>query len=218
MAVVSCSSTGSKALNIDHLDLEIVRLESSNALIEAASTGSVPGLKKALTGGDKINTITPNGTAFSLSLKNKHYLISQFLLKAGAIPLFGFTDGEPSALMLAAEVAQNDLVKRLIVKGAKVDYIDRDGYTAIAHAAINRHLTTMKILIAAGCDVNAIPNGKSILMYVVEDNNTLLVQQLIAAGADVNFRDESGNTALRLARRKGYFDLDLMLVQAGGRL
>lgn len=88
----------------------------------------------------------------------------------------------------------------------------------MAYAAINRHLTTLKILINAGAEVNVFPEGKSVVMYVVQDNNPILLQELIEAGADLNYRDENGDTALRLARRAGYFDLDLMLVQAGGRL
>ena len=69
------------------------------------------------------------------------------------------------------------------------------------------------------CVPNAgIAEGKSILMYAVIDNNPILAQVLIDAGANVNFRDANGDTALRLARRGGYYDLDLMLVQAGGRL
>jgi ankyrin repeat protein len=45
----------------------------------------------------------------------------------------------------------------------------------------------------------------------------LLSQLLIAAGADLNFSDSDGDTALKIARRNGFFDLDLMLVQADAR-
>jgi hypothetical protein len=55
-------------------------------------------------------------------------------------------------------------------------------------------------------------------MHAVADENTLIAQQLIAAGADVNSIDQSGETALSIARQAGFFDLDLMLVQAGARL
>jgi hypothetical protein len=54
-------------------------------------------------------------------------------------------------------------------------------------------------------------------MHVVEKNNMLLSQLLIAAGADLDFSDADGDTALKIARRNGFFDLDLMLVQAGAR-
>jgi ankyrin repeat protein len=76
----------------------------------------------------------------------------------------------------------------------------------------------MKILTNAGADVNVVVRDRSILMHVVEANHMLLAQVLITAGANVNFRDANGDTALRIARRYEYFDLDLMLVQAGGRL
>jgi len=73
----------------------------------------------------------------------------------------------------------------------------------------------MKILIANGASVNVQPEGKSLLQHMVLANNPLLVQVLLEAGADVNFRTDDGDTALKMARRAGYFDLDLMLVQAG---
>ena len=115
------------------------------------------------------------------------------------------------------KVAKNTLLKDLIIRGADLNYEDHLGYSAITKAAKKGHLTTLKILINAGANVNVAPEGRSVLMRVVEDNNMLLSQLLIAGGADVNFRDANGDTALKIARRLGYFDLDLMLVQSGAR-
>jgi len=183
----------------------------------AAEQGSAALVKQAIEEGALINNKSPSGTAFSFAIKNQHFIISQFLLTAGSDFERGFQTGEPSALMIAADHAQNKLVKDLIVRGANHSYEDQQGTSAITKAANKGHLTTLKILINAGANVNVAPAGRSVLMYVVEDNNMLLSQLLIAGGADVNFRDNSGDTALKIARRLGYFDLDLMLVQSGAR-
>jgi len=216
--VVSCSSTASKSLNLDRLDLTTKNVAANTNLMTAAKNGHVSAIKNALLAGDLVNSVSADGTAFSMAMKAKHQGIAELLLKAGAHWQPGFEADQPTALMLAAKTGNNSLVKNLILKGAALNTIDKRGYSALANAAVGRHLTTMKILINAGADVNVSPDGLSVLMHVVEDNNTLLSQLLIAAGSDVNYRNEDGDTALKMARRKGYFDLDLMLVQAGARL
>lgn len=218
LVLASCATQADKTLNLDALDKRSATVDSMTSLMQAASSGKVSQMKQALLNGDLINAESEQGSAFSLALKAGKFAIAEFLLGIGALPSQGFKPGQASALMIAAESGQNSLVKKLILKGVDIDYQDSQGFSAIATATLNRHLTTMKILINAGVEVNVAPEGKSILQHMVIDNNPLLVQLLIKAGADVNFRTESGETALKMARRAGYYDLDLMLVQAGGRL
>ena len=217
MAVVSCSNQSAQKINFNKLDLTHQQVNKLTNLMLAAQQGNASALKTAIEQGALINNESPSGTAFSLAIKNKHFIISQFLLTAGSNFEHGFQVGEPSALMIAADHAQNKLVKDLIVRSANLSYEDELGHSAITKAASKGHLTTLKILINAGANVNVAPAGRSVLMHVVADNNMLLSQLLIAGGADVNFRDDSGDTALKIARRLGYFDLDLMLVQSGAR-
>ena len=218
---VSCSSLiGSQSnskVDLKQLDLSTRQVESKTKLMLAAEQGNSTQLRIAFEQGAQLNSISPEGTAFSLALINGHKSISRILLSAGSDWRSGFTKQHSSALIFAAEQGFDDLVKLLIVRGAEIDQVDGEGYAAISKASMNGHLTTLKILINAGANVDVISQGRSVLMHVVEDNNMLLSQLLIAAGADVNFQDEHGDTALRVARRKGYFDLDLMLVQAGAQ-
>lgn len=205
-------------MDLRRVNLASVEVDTPTPLMIASQSGDVVGMRAALANNDAVNALASTGTAFSLALQAKRFAIAEFLLELGADSERGFREGKPSALMLAAQSGQNALVKKLILNGNDIDYQDNDGFSAIAAATLNRHLTTMKILINAGADVNVAPEGKSILQHMVIDNNPLLVQLLIKANADVNFRSEMGETALRMARRAGYYDLDLMLVQAGGRL
>jgi len=217
MTVVSCSNHSTQRVNFNKLDLTHQEVANRTDLMLAAEQGNAALVKEAIEQGALINSNSPTGTAFSLAIKNKHFIISQFLLTAGSDFERGFQIGESSALMIAADHAQNKLVKDLIVRGVNLSYEDQLGTSAITNAASKGHLTTLKILINAGANVNVAPAGRSVLMQVVEDNNMLLSQLLIAGGADVNYRDDNGDTALKIARRLGYYDLDLMLVQSGAR-
>jgi len=78
-------------------------------------------------------------------------------------------------------------VKFLLQNNANVNFIAADGKTALMYAA--RHKT--------GADVLAI------------------VQQLIAAKADVNAKDNQGNTALSLARESSNIEAADALRKAG---
>jgi len=60
-------------------------------------------------------------------------------------------------------------------------------------------------------------DGRSLLMQAVELNSLLMAQILIRAGADVNFRSQTGMTALTIARDRQLGDLEMLLVQSGAR-
>ncbi len=212
--------SGSKNENeliLSRLDLSRVEVAAKTLMMQAAETGDGVLLKQAFAKGDSINAFNSEGTAFSLALANGHISLAKILLAAGADWQLAYDQLGSSALIVAASQGFNDVVKKLLIREAEVNHIDAEGYSALARAAINGHLTTLKILINAGGEVDLYPGGRSILMHSVEDNNMLIAQILIAAGADVNYQDDNGDSALRIARRKGYFDLDLMLVQSGAR-
>ncbi len=221
MLIASCSviSGNDKQTStiLSRLDLGPYTVVSKTSMMLAAESGDSSALKAAFSKGEKLNAVSAEGSAFSLALKNGHESISRILLRAGSLWQPGFQEGGSSALILAAHQGFDQLVKMLIVRGAPIEHHDQEGYTALAKAAINGHLTTLKILINAGANVDAQPLGRSVLMHVVEDNNMLISQLLIGAGAELNYQDDEGDTALRIARRKGFYDIDLMLVQAGAR-
>lgn len=217
LIVAACAHHPENRIDLKNLDVAEVQVQEKTELMLAAEKGDSQLLKQALLQGGKINAYTASDTAFSVALKNGHEAISRILLSAGSDWRRGFSGERGSALIIAADQGFDEIVKTLIIKGAELEFKDQQGYTALARAAKNGHLTTLKILINAGAKVNVYPEGQSVLMHVVEKNNMLLSQIIIAAGADVNFSDEEGDTALKIARRKGFFDLDLMLVQAGAR-
>lgn len=212
-----CAYQAEQRFDLRDLNISSQQVLEKTELMLAAETGDSGRIKAALEQGARINNFTAEDTAFSLALKNGHEAISRILLSAGSDWDIGFSKGQSSALIVAADQGFDDIVKMLIVRSAPLEQKDENGYTALAKCAKNGHLTTLKILINAGAKVDVQPEGRSVLMHVVEKNNMLLSQLLIAAGADLDFSDSEGDTALKIARRNGFYDLDLMLVQAGAR-
>jgi ankyrin repeat protein len=185
------------------------------ALMQAAAEGDLSELQDLVSDDNEVNTVTPEGTALSWAVEKNQQIAGLFLMSVGANPNLGFEAGTPSLLMTASKQGDSRLVKALLIAGADVNYVDAKGESAIAYASYDGHLTTVKALLKAGADVNVTPNGQSLLMHIVSNSDLLLAQVVIAAGANVNFVDEKGNSALKIAQSKKLADIEMLLVQSG---
>ena len=87
--------------------------------------------------------------------------------------------------------------EHLLKAGADMNITDESGESVLVASTREGHINFVRELIAAGVNVNTgtyLPLIKS-----VEKHNFLLVEELMKAGADVNAKDEDGNTALMAA-------------------
>lgn len=75
----------------------------------------------------------------------------------------------------------------------------------------------VKDLITADNINMADPFQKSALIIAVTKNELQAVEQLIAAGADVNYKDRFGQTPLRIAQEKGFTEIANILKTAGAK-
>jgi ankyrin repeat protein len=100
-----------------------------------------------------------------------------------------------------------ELIPLLLEKGARVDASERTSKcTALHRALMYGHIHAAKLLIDAGSDVNAcMHNGSSPLSTLVCWNSHRLsepfdiVETLLDKQADINSRDDDGNTVLHIA-------------------
>jgi len=95
-----------------------------------------------------------------------------------------------TALIAAAHLGHDGVVRTLIRAGAPLDHVNNLGWTAVIESIVlgnggPRHVATLKAL--------------------------------VDAGADVNLADRNGATPLALARGRGYGEMVAMLQRAGGR-
>ncbi|XP_071591271.1 M-phase phosphoprotein 8 [Heliangelus exortis] len=104
-------------------------------------------------------------------------------------------------VMLAAAGGHDDLLRVLIRKGAKVNGRQKNGTTALIHAAEKNFLTTVAILLEAGAYVNMQQSsGETALMKACKRGNSDIVRLMIESGADCNILSKHQNSALSFAK------------------
>lgn len=95
-----------------------------------------------------------------------------------------------TALIAAAHLGHDEVVRTLIAAKAPLDHVNNLGWTAVIESIVlgdggKRHIATLKAL--------------------------------VAAGANIFLADRSGDTPLTLAKRRGYSEMVAMLEKAGAR-
>ena len=95
-----------------------------------------------------------------------------------------------TALIAAAHLGHDEVVRTLITAKAPLDHVNNLGWTALIESIVlgdggKRHVATLKAL--------------------------------VDAGANVNLADRSGETPLTLAKKRGYKEMVAILEKAGGR-
>ena len=109
-------------------------------------------------------------------------------LGASAVSVTSRYDG--TALIAAAHLGHDSVVRTLIRAGAPLDHVNNLGWTALI---------------------------ESIVLGDGGPRHTASLKALIDAGANVNLADRSGTTPLALARGRGFNDMAALLEKAGAR-
>jgi ankyrin repeat protein len=197
--------------------------QNADALIYAIQSRDLDQIKKILDSGADLNAAgrygeTPLAEAIALNLP----ALAIEIIYRGAdvnLPSIGW-----SPLMTAASSCDKDVVLALLERGAIVNYKDRDGGTAIENASDRcKGGRIVKILLKAGANPNSADTfGNTPLMTAAGSGNELAVNELIAAGADVNAKNNDGETALFVARhypfrKKVHERIYAMLLKASGQ-
>jgi len=111
-------------------------------------------------------------------------------INLGADPAAVTSPWDGTALIAAAHLGHDEVVRTLIAAKAPLDHVNNLGWTAVIESIVlgdggKRHVATLKAL--------------------------------VDAGANVNLADRSGETPLTLAKRRGFNEMVAILEKAGGR-
>jgi uncharacterized protein len=117
-------------------------------------------------------------------------LMLQVALRGGARARNVTSPYDGTALIAAAHLGHDEVVKVLIEAGAPLDHVNNLGWTALI---------------------------ESIVLGDGGPRHTETLRTLVAAGANPNLADRQGATPLALARARGYVAMAQILEQAGAR-
>jgi len=213
ISMVGCKSDVSPE-EADHLGAEMIQ-----ALIDNNPTKARTLLKK----GANPNSKHERGSSVLMAscLHGGYTDIVKMLLKKGADPKYiarredPFYDGM-TALYIAAEQGNLEIVKLLLQKGSDIDAGNGKVGTPIVTATLNGHNQVIKELIEAGADVNGWSSqGVTALICAASNANVELSKILLEAGANVNAQNLKGPTALATAASYGNLRLLKLLLEAG---
>ena len=95
------------------------------------------------------------------------------------------------------------MVKHLLDRGADPTREDEQGMVPLDVAVLTNHADVVRLLLSRGARVNHVDKlGMTPLLYAasIDFGDTAVVEKLLAAGADIGVKNETGRTALDLAR------------------
>ncbi|XP_051500797.1 ankyrin repeat domain-containing protein 6b isoform X2 [Myxocyprinus asiaticus] len=121
-------------------------------------------------------------------------------------------------LLVASHKGRTDHVVQLINKGAKVA-VTKNGRTPLHLAAYKGHIAVVRILLAAGCDLDIQDDGDQTAVHrAAVVGNTEVISALIQEGCALDRQDKDGNTALHEAAWHGFSQSVKLLVKAGANV
>lgn len=180
-------------------------------LMHAAGEGHLEIVKLLLARGADVNAQTDEGTALMMAVSWGHVEIVKLLLDAGAqvdarhrlghsalirsasrsIPEMNPPRGQPLPPPSA------EIMSLLLAKGADVNFLGRDGETALMEAD---SAEKARLLVTRGAQVNTRDEeGRTALMHAVDRGDVEVVAALLQAGADASVANQKGATALMYA-------------------
>ena len=143
----------------------------------------------------------------ALSVNNFHFAHALLDLNLISLPNYvisGYSDitGSESsitALMLAINKENLDMIKKLKDKGADIDATNNRQMTPIMYAIYNNKIICAEMLIKLGANVNAQDDeGRTVLMYAGARGYCDIFKKLLNAGANIDIKDKKGKTVNHL--------------------
>jgi len=200
------------------------RLTSGHtALTYATSKKLLPLVQILLKGGADVSA--RNGqdeTAVFIAAREGLDTVLQCLLQASAASQPTVTDMKPlydqqevlgPDTMVTDHSEDRDVDRHMSVMDA---VCGGEGWTPLIVSVVNGHLSATKILIKAGCEVNARDHaGWTALWHAVVDGDTRIMKALVAGGGDASVIDLEGRTLMDEA--KDLDDSDILDILTHGR-
>jgi ankyrin repeat protein len=143
--------------------------------------------------------------------------IIKLLLDSGVVDVNLQDNYAQSPLVFAVSNQQYATVRFLLEHQAKIDNIDKNGYTPLIIAVINGYAAIVRLLLDWDADPDVWPkdNGWGPLHYAADDGDIAIVEMLVAdRRVNLNATVKPGWTAMMLAALKGHAEVISLLLTA----
>ena len=200
-------------------------INQGNALNHAAAAGLINFIMLLLRGtGSKINAKDTNGITALMKaahLGQTEYL--QILLTNGANVNLK-SNSSLTALMYAAMGGNAGCVEILLNKGADINMKDEEGHTPLMVALKDERATCLPLLLSSVPEWTIRylneqnSEGVTALMLATLHREIKCIYVLLINGADVEIKDDRGETVLMIAAQEGYTDGLQILLNAGAEV
>ena len=142
------------------------------------------------------------------------------LLKRGADPNKGNGHSGAAPLHFAIALNKMDLVKKLLMNGARLETTDDYGYTPLLKAVkYSASKEVIDLLLVHGADVLAVTEDeKTALHFAAQNDEVEMIKSMIERGLPVNAEDNDGWTPLHEAAYYGSEGAAKVLTEKGDEL
>lgn len=199
---------------LDHgIALDLQERDGTTALMRASHSGQVEAARLLLAHGAEIDLQNRRGqTALDIAIEQGQVAVADLLVKQGARYPKGAAAARKAAryqrdgraMLAAAEKGQLAQVRRWLDRGIAPDFAGDRAETALLNAVGFGHLKVVQLLLERGASPNPPKGAKASPLTeaahfgsIAFAHRVAIVQALLDAGADPNFKDSLGNTALR---------------------
>jgi len=208
---------------------------NQSALTVAAGNGDIAIANLLVTYGAMINGVrNQNSTNIPRPLvaavEHKHYEIMIWLLEKGADINLPGSVRRFSPLAMAAANGDLAIIKELLKRNAQVNTHECKAcdplafkYSPLLVATENGQFETMHLLRAAGAVIPPtaydyrVDNAQTKIEKAVHYADITTIKAELSKGVDVNTSNPSGGSLIDKAISKGFYDISLMLIEAGAK-
>lgn len=189
--------------------------ESTNAMHLAAARGHLEIVRILLKYKELINSKTDGSTPLMCAVRNdQNKKVCEILLKAGADP-FARDDDDQTAMHLAANLGQTEMVSLLSFYKELIHAKDANGNTPLMLAVEKGHLETTKVLLKIGASPYEKVSGNNVMHKAIQKENVELVNILLSYEQLIHLKNKDGFTPLMFAALYGQTTIFEILLKAG---
>jgi len=169
----------------------------STAIVAASQAGDLDAVKKLMRAGVNLRYAKQCCLALMVASQEGYLEIAKELIRGGVDVNYEFNGFDSTALLAASSCGHLDIMRALIKAGANVDAVNSFGSTCliqvIDHYHSKKNIDFVTLLLNAKANVNYKSKyGETALEKAVRSNQSIVVNKLIQAGADIDQKIKDG--------------------------